>query len=91
MKTIVIHGKDIHGQEELHDVLQERLELGPSYGRNLDALWDCLTGFVSMPLTIQWIDFDTSRKYLGEYADRLLDVMQEAEEELEEFTFDLII
>ncbi|QOS79088.1 barstar family protein [Paenibacillus sp. JNUCC31] len=91
MKTIVIQGKDIHGQEELHDVLQARLELGPSYGRNLDALWDCLTGFVSMPLTIQWIDFDTSRKYLGEYADLLLDLMQEAEEELEEFTFDLII
>lgn len=89
MKTVVINGKDIHGKEELHDVLQTRLELGQTYGRNLDALWDCLTGFLPMPLTIQWIDFDASRKSLGEYADQLLDLMHEAEEELEGFTLEL--
>ncbi|KOY16574.1 barstar family protein [Paenibacillus xylanivorans] len=89
MKTVVINGRDIHGKEELHDVLQARLELDPTYGRNLDALWDCLTGFIPMPLTIQWLDFDATRRSLGEYADRLLDLMREAEEELEGFNFEL--
>ena len=89
MKTVVIEGKDIHGKEQLHDVLQTSLELGQTYGRNLDALWDCLTGFVPMPLTIQWINFDATRNLLGEYADQLLDLMHEAEEELGGFTLEL--
>lgn len=89
MKTVVIDGKDIHGKEQLHDVLQTSLELGQTYGRNLDALWDCLTGFVPMPLTIQWINFDATRNLLGEYADQLLDLMHEAEEELGGFTLEL--
>ncbi|WP_413372002.1 barstar family protein [Paenibacillus taichungensis] len=88
MKTVVINGKDIHGKEELHDVLQTSLELGQTYGRNLDALWDCLTGLIAMPLTIQWTDFDATRMSLGEYADHLLDLMHEAEKELEGFTFE---
>ncbi|MBT2770868.1 barstar family protein [Halomonas sp. ISL-60] len=91
MKTVIINGKKIHGKEELHDVLQEQLGLDNDYGRNLDALWDCLTGFIPMPLTIQWLDFDTTRESLGEYAERLLELMREAEEELEEFTFELIL
>ncbi|WP_440119460.1 barstar family protein [Paenibacillus sp. QZ-Y1] len=90
MKTVIIDGKNIHGKEELHDVLQKQLGLDIDYGRNLDALWDCLTGFIPMPLTIQWLDFDTTRDSLGEYAERLLELMREAEEELEQFTFELI-
>ena len=31
------------GQEQLHDYLQEMLPLPAYYGRNLDALYDCLT------------------------------------------------
>ncbi|AHM66833.1 barstar family protein [Paenibacillus polymyxa] len=87
--VVIINGNNIHGKEELHDTLQAQLGLDQTYGRNLDALWDCLTGSIPMPLTIQWLDFHASRKSLGEYADRLLDLMREAEEEVENFTFDV--
>ncbi|AWB44700.1 barnase inhibitor [Paenibacillus sp. CAA11] len=89
MRIITIDGKNIHGKEELHEVLQSKLGLDPSYGRNLDALWDCLTGYVAMPLTIEWLNFEASKESLGEYADQLLELMCEVEEELEGFTFDL--
>ncbi|MFS0869087.1 barstar family protein [Paenibacillus xylanilyticus] len=89
MKTVIINGNDIHGKEELHDILQAKLGLGESYGRNLDALWDGLTGCISMPLTIQWLHFEASRAALGEYADQLLELLREAEEELEQFTFEV--
>ncbi|MGF9696204.1 barstar family protein [Paenibacillus sp. MABNR03] len=89
MKKVIINGSDIHGKEELHDILQAKLGLGESYGRNLDALWDGVTGYISMPLTIQWLHFEASRAVLGEYADQLLDLLREAEEELEQFTLEV--
>ncbi|MBY0215106.1 barstar family protein [Paenibacillus illinoisensis] len=89
MKTVIIDGNDIHGKEELHDIFQAKLGLDDSYGRNLDALWDVITGFISIPLTIQWVNFEASRAVLGEYADQLLELMREAEEELDQFQLDL--
>lgn len=33
---------EIKTEEELHDYLQAVLDLPHYYGRNLDALWDCI-------------------------------------------------
>ncbi|NQE97905.1 barstar family protein, partial [Bacillus subtilis] len=60
------------------------------YGRNLDALWDCLTGWVDLPLTLVLINFEFSKKFLGSYADDVLEVLLEAQEELED-EFKIII
>ncbi|RXZ84880.1 barnase inhibitor [Paenibacillaceae bacterium] len=38
---------------ELHDQLSEKLGLPDWYGRNLDALWDVLSGWVELPLVIR--------------------------------------
>ncbi|PQP81440.1 barnase inhibitor [Paenibacillus sp. PCH8] len=89
MRIIQIEGEHLHGKKELHRVLQDKLELGNHYGANLDALWDCLTGAVAMPLTIQWTDFEKSKASLGDYADQVIELMREVEEEVEGFTLDL--
>ena len=39
------------GQEQLHDYLQEMLPLPAYYGRNLDALYDCLTELPETEIT----------------------------------------
>lgn len=39
------------GREELHDYLQEMLPLPAYYGRNLDALYDCLTELPETEIT----------------------------------------
>ncbi|MCG7378591.1 barstar family protein [Paenibacillus sp. ACRSA] len=89
MNIIQIDGEQLLARDELHAILQEKLELGEHYGRNLDALWDCLTGEVSMPITIQWVHFEKSKQVLGGYADQVIDLMREVEEEIEGFTLEL--
>ena len=86
----MIDGRDFENIEVLHDVLKDKLDFPNYYGRNLDALWDCLTGWVDLPLTLVLINFEFSKKFLGSYADDVLEVLQEAQEELED-EFKIII
>lgn len=50
--------------ESIHHWLAAKLQLPESYGHNLDALWDCLTGDLELPLSIEWIQdiTESSRK-----------------------------
>ena len=43
MRIAVLDGDAISTREELHDALARELALPAWYGRNLDALYDCLT------------------------------------------------
>ena len=79
----ILEGKNIATPESLHDALARALEFPDYYGRNLDALWDCLTGWVEGPVTIIWRDYEESRTALGEYADKVVALMREAAEEVE--------
>ncbi|AOS68700.1 barnase inhibitor [Bacillus subtilis] len=90
MRKIIIDGRDFENIEVLHDVLKDKLDFPNYYGRNLDALWDCLTGWVDLPLTLVLINFEFSKKFLGSYADDVLEVLLEAQEELED-EFKIII
>lgn len=71
----------------VHALLKERLELPDHYGANLNALWDCLTGWIDLPVEIEWIDFKISQARLGDFAEELRNVFQQAAEEIEGFSF----
>lgn len=83
MRKITIDGTQIDNASQMHDFLKEALGLPDYYGANLDALWDGLTGWVETPLTIQWEHFQESENKLGEYSQRLLELFQDAEKEVE--------
>lgn len=90
LKDIVIDGKDINSRDDFHDVIKKALNLPEYYGRNLDALWDCLTCDVKMPIKIIWINYETSKKNLGDYCDRVIKVLNMAEENLKgRFKFEI--
>ncbi|BFH62821.1 MULTISPECIES: barstar family protein [Paenibacillus] len=89
MRNIILDGKKIDNRAQLHAVLKEALELPDHYGNNLDALWDCLTGWVEMPLTIRWVHVQESDKKLGEYSGQLLQLFKEAEDEIEGFRIEI--
>lgn len=90
MRKIMIDGRDFENIEVLHDVLKDKLDFPDYYGGNLDALWDCLTGWVDLPLTLVLINFEFSKKFLGSYANDVLEVLQEAQEGLKD-EFKIII
>ncbi|MCJ8010242.1 barstar family protein [Paenibacillus sp. KQZ6P-2] len=85
MREIILDGRKMENRDQLHAVLKEALELPDYYGNNLDALWDCLTGWVEMPLTIRWLHFQKSEEKLGEDSRLVLQLFQDAENELEGF------
>jgi ribonuclease inhibitor len=78
-----IEGTKINSKEELHESLATALGFPSYYGKNLDALWDCLTGQMEMPVTIVWKDYGRTMAVLGEYAIQVRRVLEEAACELD--------
>jgi len=82
---VFLEGKDIKSIKGFHDSLKLIFEFPDYYGENLDALWDCLSAWIELPITLIWKDYDISRKNLGEYAERAMDLFRTAEEEVDGF------
>ena len=61
-------------------MIREEFCLPNWYGKNLDALWDVLTGMVERPLKITWINSEESKKRLPRY-EKIISLLQEVEEE----------
>ncbi len=57
MDTIIIDCGPVNSAASLHDALAHALELPEYYGKNLDALYDCLTD-VEMPTQLILMNFD---------------------------------
>lgn len=83
MEIGIIDGKDVTNTEALHRILKDQLEFPDFYGENLNALWDCLTGWIELPLTLVWKNFDISQKELGSDADNVLRILKKAQAELD--------
>jgi ribonuclease inhibitor len=62
---VTIDGSQIRCESDLHDFLARELDFGPYYGRNLDALWDCLSADVERPVVLVWEKSEVSRTLLG--------------------------
>jgi ribonuclease inhibitor len=53
MKQIILNGNLLSDAATVHDYLMEMLEFPKYYGKNLDALYDCLTDLEPVEITIQ--------------------------------------
>lgn len=52
MKQITLDGSILADAALLHDYLKEQLQFPEYYGKNLDALYDCLTDLDDLEITI---------------------------------------
>ena len=77
MRHYTINFKDIYTKGALHDLLSEQLELPEYYGRNLDALMDCLTD-MREDTEIEMIGLSSLMDNLMEYAGNMLTVFHRA-------------
>ena len=64
MKTIIIDGNEIISMNNIHRIFAEELCYPEWYGRNLDALYDCL-GDVTEEVEIVFENTDELEENLG--------------------------
>lgn len=85
IKQCALNGLAIHSLDDLYDQLSNRLSLPAHFGRNLDALWDVLSTDVAGPFKIVWKHSDDSKKSMGKDFERVVKLLQELEEERDDF------
>lgn len=84
MKEVYIDFVEIGDEEDFYAQLKEKLNLPEHFGDNLDALFDSITGDVELPLHIEFVNMSVDQLEIFE---DLLTTLEEADEEVEEFTF----
>ena len=77
MKQVILDGNILADAAKVHDYLMEMLEFPEYYGKNLDALHDCLTDLENVEITI------TSPDENGAIFQRILRVFKAADRENE--------
>ena len=88
MTHIVLDGSVLRDRETLHALLAERLSLPEYYGRNLDALHDCLTACREVTVVLRNAEAMTAA--LGGYGEAVLRVFRDAAAENPGFDFVVI-
>lgn len=86
-RLIVLNGDQYRSMEDIQTFLQKALAFPDFYGKNLDALWDCLRSAAGPPIRLIWINFHASQSHLGERANALQLLFTEAQAELKNFEF----
>ena len=79
MRKVSINLVSVPDRSTIHDKLQEKLELPDYYGRNLDALHDCLTEISEDTCIGLYEPGEISQ--IGSYIKLMNQVFQQAEEE----------
>lgn len=74
--NVILDGALILDREMLHDTLSAALHLPEWYGRNLDALYDCLND-VQEETVVILRDPAALEEHLGGYGRRLLNLLEE--------------
>ena len=77
MAEVVLDGLDIASLEEVHDRFAQALALPEWYGRNLDALFDCLTD-LGEPVTVRLLHQETLEDRLGRRGRALVRLLRRA-------------
>jgi ribonuclease inhibitor len=77
----ILDGRKIGTEDEFHLELCQLLEMGPYYGRNLDALWDRLSRDIERPITLVWSYSGESRRRMGPVFDQIVEILEAVKQE----------
>lgn len=80
MVEIVLDGQVLQSLEDVHDRFAQALDLPEWYGRNLDALFDCLTD-LGEPVMVRLLHQETLEDRLGRRGRALVRLLRRAAEE----------
>ncbi|MDF0604995.1 barstar family protein [Neisseriaceae bacterium TC5R-5] len=90
MSVMVCELHHIKSLEQLFDELSRQLSFPAHFGRNLDALYDCLSNEVMGPFEIVWRETAESRAAMGTdiYA-TVLEILETVAQERGDLTLDI--
>lgn len=80
MAEVVLNGLELESMEAVHDRFAEALDLPGYYGRNLDALFDCLTEQTNA-VTVRLLHREALERRLGRRGRALTRLLRRAAEE----------
>lgn len=81
--------RDIRTLAQFYDEMARQFAFPPHFGRNLDALWDVLTGEVAGPIEIVWEESEQAQANLGVDYAKLIILFNDLAAERDDFTFTL--
>ena len=88
MIAVILDGEKLRSDADVHDILSRAFNFPPYYGRNLDALWDCLTEFCE-PICVRFINYDSAAEHLGGFAAGLKALFEDAQNAIAHFSFEI--
>ena len=86
MSKVIINGLTMVSRQRAHNEIAHALSLPNYYGRNLDALWDCVS---TLHADVTLTDADAVVSMLGDYGRQLIGVLQEASEKNPHFSLEI--
>lgn len=84
MKELIIDCRRLGEVADFYKVFKKELSLSDTFGDNLDALFDTISGNLEMPLSLELKKVSMSQL---ETFDGLIATLEEAAEEVQGFTF----
>ena len=81
MQKIILDAQYLIEKETAHTYLQDKLGLPEYYGKNLDALYDCLSDLVGVEIYIDTSFVDGLQKENSTYYHKMMRVFQAATRE----------
>ncbi|WP_039056482.1 barstar family protein [Enterobacter sp. Bisph1] len=66
VEVIKIDGVQINSKADFHRIIGEKLDFGPYYGHNADALWDMLSSGMAGGMVIVWENSERSKQVMGD-------------------------
>jgi ribonuclease inhibitor len=79
MKQVIFDFERIGSMSDFYLIAKRELDLPEYFGNNLDALWDCITGDIELPLSVRFINMSMSQL---ETFEKLITLFEDAAGEL---------
>ena len=86
MKQITLNGKKMVDRDSAHEYIASKLGFPDYYGKNLDALADCVSEFCSDKY-IRFSHYEEAERNLGEYAEAIVEVFSDIAEDNQRIKF----
>ena len=72
MKKYKFNRNEFKWAEEYYNIIQKKMDLPDWFGKNADALWDVLTGYIETPCEIILVGFN---KKENDYNERIINLI----------------